>query len=67
MADPERRMIIGESEQAGIPISAPIHDNNKPFIPTMRWRRDSNSFVLEQWREHALEWVEIPCVELPGS
>lgn len=65
------RQVIGECEQAGWPISAPIEQCTDDQIPktTMRWRKLNGSFVLEQWKllnPHGPTrgiWVEVPCVE----
>lgn len=58
----EERAIIGETDQAGLPISAPV----KPaeLVETgVRWRKKAGgSFVLEFWHEVRDEWIEVPLV-----
>jgi len=68
------RIIIGESERAGLPISAPLQKPHTGDVPEikLRWRNTGTSFVLELWRmvdnsESKWEWVEIPCVESPNA
>lgn len=64
------RMIIGETEQAGLPISAPVETQGPDQIPrtTIRWRKKDGSFVLEQWKLENPRgptrgvWVEVPVV-----
>lgn len=64
------RIIIGESERAGHPISAPVEKSGDGFPSTMiRWRHTGTSFVLEQWKKNVHPsgkpfgiWVEVPCV-----
>jgi len=65
-----KRVIIGETERAGLPISAPIQNPTTDPVPEikLRWRNTGTSFVLEIWRltnaaESKWEWLEIPCVE----
>ena len=65
------RIIIGESAQSGLPISALLEPDNGNVIPktTIRWRKTGNTFVLEQWKLENPRgptrgiWVEVPCVE----
>ncbi len=68
------RIIIGESERAGLPISAPLQKPCVDEVPEikLRWRNTGTSFVLELWRlvsasESKWEWTEIPCVESPNA
>lgn len=64
------RIIIGETERAGLPISAPVEKNIEYEIPptTIRWLKKGDSFVLEQWKLENPRgptrgvWIEIPCV-----
>lgn len=66
------RIIIGETEQAGHPISAPVieYDKSLDYCPTgiIRWRHTGTSFVLEQWFKNVGcgvppgHWREVPCV-----
>lgn len=61
------RVIIGESGQAGLPISAPVtaeYDIGLKVKPeSIRWKRKGESFVLEQYRvwSSGEGWVEISC------
>ena len=59
------RIIIGEGPTAGKPISAVrIGEPSKelPFcaIPSIRWRDNGHTFVLETWFNG--EWLEVPLV-----
>ena len=64
------RIIIGQNEIAGLPISAPIEKDDGAQFPktTVRWRKKGESFVLEQWKLENPKgptrgiWVEAPCV-----
>lgn len=65
------RIIIGEGERAGLPISAPITtpESNHAHWPktSVRWvRKGSESspqyFVLECFDPNELKWFEVPCV-----
>lgn len=67
-----KRIIIGQGENAGLPISAPIDVPEEGAIPksTLRWRHNGTHFWLEQWKlENPRNpitrgiWVEVPCVE----
>jgi hypothetical protein len=68
-------MWFGESERAGLPISAPLEEDNGTQWPktTIRWRNTGTSFVLEQWRLENPKgptrgvWVEVSCVLSPIS
>jgi len=57
-----KRIIIGENERAGLPISAPIADETET-LPMLRWRRNEHSFSLEYWCTLTKKWREVPCVE----
>lgn len=63
MSAKHERVIIGESAQAGLPISAPVVDSVDKRI-TLRWRCVDGAFVLEQWvdRQHGHLgcWIEVP-------
>ena len=71
----ETRIIIGETELAGLPISAPCRKDNDEQWPTttIRWRKAGTHFVLEQWKLENPKgptrwvWVEVPCVEPPNN
>lgn len=59
------RIIIGEGPTAGKPISAVRIGEPKselPFcaIPSIRWRDNGHTFVLETWFNG--EWLEVPLV-----
>lgn len=70
------RIIIGESAQAGHPISAPVIDPSRNTRTSIRWRRrPDGSFALEQWVGNRLApvhtedgkdswWEEVPCITL---
>lgn len=60
----QERVIIGETERAGLPISAPLNPDNT--LATLRWRNMGASFVLEQYIipvQGSGRWVEVPCVK----
>jgi len=66
------RIVIGESAQAGLPISAPLEKKRLGDLPSnsirLRWRKKDDSFVLEYWfigernDDQKGVWVEVPCV-----
>lgn len=63
---PEKRVIIGEAPQAGLPVSAPIGELTRPqVVPgALRWRKTEHSFVLEQYGRLGccgFGWYEVPC------
>ena len=71
MNKPIERIIIGETELGGLPISAPVSEEAQPHrSPTsLRWKkRADGSFALEQMGRsiHADSrcnvWLEIACV-----
>lgn len=71
MSTNEKRIIIGESGQFGLPISAPLQPPCADEVPEikLRWRKTHASFVLEIWKlvdpaNEQWKWVEIPCVKL---
>jgi hypothetical protein len=52
-----KRVIIGQSEIAGLPISAPVEQRARA---NLRWRKKADSFVLEEvWRG---DWQEVPFI-----
>jgi len=65
-----KRIIIGEMERAGLPISAPVITPDRHTFhefPPARWVQkgvDSQPsyFVLEAWNATTAEWQEVPCV-----
>jgi hypothetical protein len=61
----KQRIIIGESERAGLPISAPIEMKRLGDTPAtscpFRWHKKKDSFSLEYWTGD--DWMEVPCVE----
>jgi hypothetical protein len=61
---PSDRVIIGESSQAGWPISAKVYhsDGRGDFgMPPIRWApRSDNTFALESYVFGAGQWVEVP-------
>ena len=66
----QNRLVIGESERAGHPISAPIEKsyNQAPATPgAMRWvHKKSGTFVLEQFGRKGcchIGWNEVPVIE----
>jgi len=55
------RMIIGESERAGLPMSAPV--SREQIIRTsVRWKHNGDSFSLEFWNDCERRWIEVPVV-----
>lgn len=58
MADTQR-VIIGETLQAGLPISAP--ENPAGPQPEIRWVKKHDTFVLESLVDGDL-WVEVPFI-----
>lgn len=62
MANESERLIIGEGERAGWPISAPITLNSDPY--TMRWtKRGDGTFALEYCERGV--WIEVPVLSNP--
>lgn len=67
------RLIIGETERAGLPISAPVvkpdHSGQPIMQGALRWRkRPEGDFVLEQYGRHgccSYGWHEVPCIVEP--
>jgi len=64
----ENRLIIGESGQAGWPISAPVgeYEGDNTVLGTIRWKQKNGCFVLQQFREwwdgkKVWGWVEVDC------
>ena len=63
--DCSARVLIGETAQAGWPISAPISDGRRP-TPDVRWvRRADSTYCLECWTPPT-GWREVP-VFIPDS
>lgn len=67
-------VIIGESERAGMPISAPIYKEYGVIgitIGTVRWLEKKHSFVLQQYREwwegdqKFVGWADVFCTTKP--
>lgn len=68
----QKRIIIGEGQLAGAPISAPIGELTKPQVTpgALRWRKTEHSFVLEQYGRLGccgFGWFEVPCLTDPIS
>ena len=67
------RIIIGESQQAGLPISAPIGEGGgrEPFLaPSIRWVKrggPQGHFVLEAFNGYTSQWQEVPFVDTPNE
>lgn len=54
------RIIIGESQHAGLPVSAPVTHDDHAWFGAMRWRHNGNSFSLEHCGQDG-KWREVPC------
>jgi hypothetical protein len=71
LADSVDRVIIGESLQAGWPISAKVYqpDGKGDFgMPPMRWvKRHDSTFALECHVFGQCKWVEVPLWETPSN
>jgi hypothetical protein len=62
MSNETERLIIGEGERAGWPISAPIVGDSGGYM--MRWtKRGDGTFALEYWRSG--DWIEVPVLSNP--
>lgn len=65
------RVIIGESIQAGWPISAKVYqpDGTGDFgMPPMRWlKRPDSTFALECYVFGQSKWVEVPLWDTPPN
>ena len=61
----ERRVIVGETQQAGMPISAPVYDPARPehVASYVRWVVLNNSFSLEFLSADGT-WVEVPVTRI---
>lgn len=58
------RIIISESDRAGLAISAPALDKSQPYWytnGTMRWIQREESFSLQQFRQD--HWEDVPVVK----
>lgn len=59
------RIVIGEIERAGLPISAPVYEFGEIAyeLGQVRWRQTETSFVLEQFRAGITgnHWCEVMC------
>jgi len=60
--EPER-FILGETEMAGLPISAPV-GSSPPIFGNLRWIKREHSYSMQQCiiTELGLSWVDIPLV-----
>jgi len=64
------RVIIGEGERCGLPISAPVGDLTRPQVMpgALRWRKHPEGyFSLEQYGRLGccgFGWYEVPCVQI---
>jgi hypothetical protein len=59
-----KRVVIGEGERAGWPISAEvIHQGSSlPSAPDVRWRQMDGYFILEWFNHRTGAWQEVPCI-----
>ncbi len=69
-----KRVIIGETERAGWPISAPVGELTRPqvLVGALRWRENKQmgTYVLEQYTRLGccgFGWQEVPCLMDPSS
>lgn len=55
------RVIIGETERAGWPISQPVHSLAITSLP-VRFvaHNDKCYFTLEAWSDEQQQWLEVP-------
>ena len=58
------RVIIGECERAGLPISAQIRSHDHHGVHELRWRRNGYTYVLEHYVVGP-GWIEVPFIEAP--
>lgn len=60
------RVIIGEREQAGWPISAPVfNDKEETSWPNMRWvKREDSTFELQYYNRG---WEPVPLMTEKGG
>jgi len=60
------RILIGEIERAGLPISAvavnPASHLADAALTHMRWVKRETCFVLEWFNPLSREWQEVPCL-----
>ncbi len=60
------RVIIGECERAGLPISAPeVRRNEGDFVTQVRWVKKNDTYVLEFFNVILQLWEEVPFVPNP--
>jgi hypothetical protein len=63
MSTPSDRIIIGENQIAGLPISAPVTtEENVDIHCPIRWCHNGTSFVLAYFCISTSKWIEVPCV-----
>jgi len=69
-----KRIIIGTSEGVGLPISAPVQENQEcvncgsaihRMIPRIRWVKKNDCFALEYFSYLNNKWTEVPFIENP--
>ena len=64
------RIIIGEMDQAGLPISAPVATDSSTCsykISGVRWVKHDHYFALEQFDVFLRRWVEVTVHEANGG
>jgi hypothetical protein len=56
------RVVIGATERAGWPISAPV-TREKSSLPPVRWVQNPEGYYyeLQAWSEHSHKWESVPC------
>ncbi len=61
----ESRLVIGEGERAGLPISAPIQSLDAPgtLVAEIRWHKRDGYFALQWWNRSQQKWLDVPVVE----
>lgn len=64
---PSERIVLGEGERAGLPISARLLKEAPAGLYKVRWRHCGTHFVLEFFDMMAREWVEVPCQDMPND
>lgn len=54
-----KRLVVGESERSGVPITAPVDSKVPPsFIGQVRWTMNGDHFELWQFTPEG--WREVP-------